>query len=347
MRHFDLSRSRRWLGLMAASLLFLTPSSRAWDYEVHRFINQLALASLPTNFPAFVFTPVARERIGFLAGEPDRWRNTPDLPLRHANGPDHFLDADDLVKYGLTPETLSPFRSEFVSQLAMGKSAHATNFASLDLASDLDHTRALVGFLPWTITEYYGKLKSQFSYLKEFEDAGRPEEIENARQNIIYIMGVMGHFVGDATQPLHVTRHYNGWVGPNPKHYTTARSFHALIDGRFLHATGIKTNETLAQVRVAKSPWPAVAGGHTNAFPEMLAFVLGQSKLVEPLYQLELEKKLNPEGPDAAAGREFLTKQLLQGGQMLGDLWLAAWQEATRDSFLQKELARRKRATME
>src|ERR1019366_7650581 len=51
----------------------------AWDYEGHRVVNQLALASLPTNFPAFVREPVAAERVAFLAGEMDRWRNTQDL----------------------------------------------------------------------------------------------------------------------------------------------------------------------------------------------------------------------------------------------------------------------------
>jgi hypothetical protein len=61
----------------------------AWDYEGHRAVNQLALASLPTNFPAFVREPAAAERIAFLAGEMDRWRNTPDLPLKHYSFPDH------------------------------------------------------------------------------------------------------------------------------------------------------------------------------------------------------------------------------------------------------------------
>src|SRR5436190_2249448 len=102
----------------------------AWDYEGHRMVNQLALAALPTNFPA------------------------------------------------------------------------------IDPEKNQDRTKQLVGFLPWTITEYYGKLKSGFSYLKVFEDGGTAEEVANARQNIIYIMGVMGHFVGDASQPLHTTKHY-------------------------------------------------------------------------------------------------------------------------------------------
>jgi len=30
---------------------------RAWDYEVHRAIVDLALGALPTNFPAFVRCP--------------------------------------------------------------------------------------------------------------------------------------------------------------------------------------------------------------------------------------------------------------------------------------------------
>ena len=61
--------------------------SLAWDYEGHRLVNQLALASLPTNFPSFARTAAAAEHVAFLAGEPDRWRNTPDLPLKHGNDP--------------------------------------------------------------------------------------------------------------------------------------------------------------------------------------------------------------------------------------------------------------------
>src|SRR5438874_13259967 len=80
----------------------------AWDYEGHRLINQLAVASLPTNYPAFALTPAARERIAFLAGEADRWRNTPELSLKHCNGPDHYLDIDELPSYGLEPASLTP-----------------------------------------------------------------------------------------------------------------------------------------------------------------------------------------------------------------------------------------------
>ncbi len=329
--------------LITVWILLLASRASAWDYQVHRFINQLALASLPTNYPSFVRTPIARERIAFLAGEPDRWRNTLDMPFRHVNGPDHFLDLEDLTKYGLTPEALAPFRYEFVAQLNRGRSLHPRNFPALDPARDSDRTRALIGFLPWTMTEYYSKLKSAFSYLRELEEAGTPEEIENARQNAIYVMGVMGHFVGDATQPLHLTRHYNGWTGANPNGYTTAHSFHAWIDEGFLLKSGVKTNDVFAQVRPAKLPWTGdLSSPHTNAFSDILAFALEQAKLVEPLYQMEKDGKLSANSNSFEAGRDFLTVQLLKAGQMLGDLWLSAWQEAPRDTFLRTELTKRK-----
>src|SRR5438876_9694990 len=82
----------------------------AWDYEGHRAVNQLALASLPANFPAFVKTPEAQERVAFLAGEADRWRNSPDLPLKHLNEPDHYIDLEELAQYDLKPEMLPVFR---------------------------------------------------------------------------------------------------------------------------------------------------------------------------------------------------------------------------------------------
>src|SRR6478752_3952263 len=92
------------------ALLLALPLAQAWDYEGHRLVNQLALASLPTNFPAFVREPATAERVAFLAGEPDRWRNTPDLPLRNYSYPDHYIDLEQLADYGMSPATLPSLR---------------------------------------------------------------------------------------------------------------------------------------------------------------------------------------------------------------------------------------------
>jgi hypothetical protein len=224
---------------VAATLGALAFNVGAWDYEGHRAVNQLALASLPADFGGFALTPAMKERVGFLAGEADRWRNVGDLPLKHVNGPDHYIDLEDLKWYGLTPETLPLMRYDFVADIARERAAHPEKFPAIDPARDADHTRELSGFLPWAITENYEKLKSCFSYLKAFQKyGGTPEEIANAQADIVYVMGVMGHFVGDGAQPLHTTKHFNGWVGDNPRGYTTDRTFHAWIDGGYFRQTG-------------------------------------------------------------------------------------------------------------
>ena len=110
-------------------------------------INQLALASLPVDFPAFVREPAAAGRIAFLAGEPDRWRNDSGLALRHANNPDHYLDMEQLGWAGLEPASVSPLRYEFALQFAAGRAAHADRFPRINPAKDAERVQQLAPFV--------------------------------------------------------------------------------------------------------------------------------------------------------------------------------------------------------
>jgi hypothetical protein len=330
--------------LLLLTLLAGAIRAQAWDYEVHRIINQAALASLPTNFPAFVRSPDAAERIAFLSGEPDRWRNTPDLPLKHVNHPDHYMDLEELDDYGLRDADLPVFRYEFIARLAVVRDQHPDRLPRIDPASNADHTKEWVGLLPWKLTEEYGRLKSGFSSLRALEGhGGTPDEIANARQNIVYVMGVMGHFAGDAAQPLHTTIHFNGWAGENPEGFTTDRGFHALMDGGFLVRSGLPAMETLT-ARMETATGMAGAGRQSNAdqvFREVLSFLRRQQQQVEPLYRLEKEGAFAA-GIDPAQGREFLTHQMALGAQLLANLWVSAWRDAPEDTWLIRKLGERK-----
>jgi hypothetical protein len=334
-----LLRRCRWL-------LFLLGTSRlalAWDYEFHRMVNQLALRSLPADFPSWIREARTAERIAFLAGEPDRWRNMADPTLRHINSPEHFIDLDDLPLYGLTPATLSPFRHEYVGQLTLARSQDPARFPGADPTRDPEHNRWIPGLLPWRIAEDYARLQSTFSSLKTYElYGGTTDEIANARANAIYVMGVMGHYIADAAQPLHTSKHYNGWVGPNPEGYTTNRTFHGWIDGGYLHKIGLKIGDLSGRVRAARSVWERLPGAsHEHLFPVVMGYVVQQSEGVERLYQLDKTGGLSGDGPAGLAGREFLSGQILRGSQMLGDVWFTAWKTAPTDTFLQSQLARR------
>ena len=334
-------------GLMRPFLLFFflliwLHSAGAWDYELHRFVNQIALKTLPNSFPAFVRTPEAAERIAYLSGEPDRWRNSNEGALKHVNEPDHFFDIEDLEPLGLRLDELTGFREEFVASIVTARMQKKSLFELNVTSMGPNRNRWLPGLLPWKLAEEYGRLKSSFSCLRTFEQyGGQTSEIVNAQASVVQVMGIMGHFAGDAAQPLHTTRHYNGWVGLNPSGYTTNRSFHAWIDGGFMRKSGLEKEVLLRRVRPARLLWKSANPDDIEpVFSLTLNFVREQFTQVDVLYAAEKAGDLK--GVGTAAGRNLMEAQLLKAGQFLGDLWYSAWILAPKDLFLQSALARRK-----
>jgi hypothetical protein len=317
----------------------------AWDYEGHHAINQMALAALPSDF-GIQLTPALQDRIAFLAGEPDRWRNMPDLPLKQYNGPDHYIDLEDLKLYDLTPETLPIMRYDFVTDIVKARLAHPERFPAIDPDKDADHTRELAGFLPWAITENYEKLKSDFTVFKVMKNhGGTPEEIANAQADCIYVMGVMGHFVGDGSQPLHTSKYFNGWdPNDNPNGFTTRTTFHAWIDGGYFKKIGgIKVDKLISQIQ----PATAIpnADDQQAFFQSIVNYLVDQNKFVTPLYQMDKDGELTGVGDKGMQAEPFLEGQLVKGAQMLGDIWLTAWQQSPDDdTYLERQLEQRNAA---
>lgn len=334
---------RRPLALALALFLAAAPLARAWYEPGHRIINQLALDSLPPDFPAWAREPATAERIGFLANEPDRWRRTRSLTLQHDNPLDHIVYLEEIEAAGLDLSTLTPFRYQFAAEFAAARAAHPENFPAIDPAKDADHTQEWPGFLPWRIAEDYAKLQTVFSYLKTYERfGGTPEEIRDSRENAIYVMGVIGHFVGDGSQPLHTTIHRSGWVGPNPRGYTT-RDFHALVDGVFIARAGITASELAPRLKpAAPLPMAPRADGRDPAFADAMDYLEATLRTVEPLYRLMQRHAL--EDPSSQEGRAFISERLLAGGEMLGSLWLTAWRQAAPDPVLRAQLLVRQSA---
>jgi hypothetical protein len=332
--------------LFLVCALVLAPAAlRAWDHDGHRLVNQLALSALPSDFPAFARDAAAAERIAFLANVPDRWRNVdPWLKNSGSSWTDHFCDIEQLHDAGLDPRTVSSLRYEFALAFASGRAAHADKFPALNLARNTDHTSEWPGFSPWAMTEWFQKLRSGFSYLKAFEEVGgTPEEIANAKADIIYAMGVIGHYVGDAAQPLHTTVHHNGWVGRNPNGYTTWPRFHSWIDGGFMAKAKITAADFKGRTKPAET---FVLGnredGRDPFFVIAMDYLIAQNQLVEPLYKLDKAGLLaRDDQPVAPEGRAFIEGQLLTAGQMLARVWVTAWQTAPVDTYLRTQLAKR------
>ena len=100
----------------------------------------------PKEFPAFVREPAAAERIVFLAGDPDRWRNVPDLAMRQSGGSwsDHFIDMEMAPPAVLTAALAAP---RLLRARAVGQQGRAGQVQP-DAIDELRRPRPRVGRAP-------------------------------------------------------------------------------------------------------------------------------------------------------------------------------------------------------
>jgi hypothetical protein len=299
---------------LAAPLVALS-----WDAHGHRTITYLALDGLSSQMPAWLREDAVRHRIAAQANEPDRWKGWNSDPLRHVNYPDHFLDIELLEEFGLTLETMPRLRREYLRAMAISKHLHPELVSPHDASRDTARAHEWPGFALHAIDENYAKLQSTFQQIRIIEsldDPARTHELELVRNNAIFHMGVLSHFVGDICQPLHTTKHYNGWLGDNPKGYTTEHTIHAAMDGalgthKLTHAN-LKPRATYDIKVKADDIW------------EDLHQYIGRSfACVETTYRLEQEGSLNE-----AKGRAFIIERVTDGSAMLAAMYNAAWESA-------------------
>lgn len=312
--------NRRTLSaLTLAAFAPLTPAARAWDAAGHRAITWLALDGLSPSTPAWLRDDAARvHMIGWEAGEPDRWRNTRNLFIRHENNPDHYMDAEKLADFGLTLETVPPLRYQFVAAMAVARSQHPERVEPVNPKTDPAGEQEWPGFVLHAVMEHHNKLVSGFKTLRTLEmlnDPTRAPQVEMAKANIMVEMGLLSHFVGDMAQPLHTTKHHHGWIGDNPNAYTTDRGIHAYIDGGVIALHSI-TYHTLRGGQTYSTQFAADA----DLWNATLTYFKRAHTEVEQVYILrKADAFTKPEG------KAFIESRLHDAADMLAALYNHAW----------------------
>lgn len=125
-------------------------------------------------------------------------------------------------------------------------------------------------------------------------------------------LGIWSHYGGDASQPLHVSVHYNGWGDyPNPEAFTTKKS-HAHFEGAF-----VKRNLQRDAVAAEVAPYQPCGCSMEERTKALLLASLVQ---VAPLYSLEKDgcfKKGDSRGATfatrLAAGAQAVRDMIVQG----------------------------------
>ena len=228
------------------------------------------MRALPAHLPAFLRAAAAASEVGYLAPEPDRIRGA-GLVQDREHDPAHFVDAyDDLSVMGGPPlKALPPTREEFDTALR-----------------DAGQSQYKAGYLPYSIIGGYELVRKHMALWRLAVAGARyaPTQAERARYaadrprreaRLLNAIGLWSHFVGDGSQPLHVTIHYNGWGDfPNPQGFTTER-IHTPFESDYVRA-----NISAAMVRAAM-PAPRDCGCAINQ--RVSEYLLAGAAQVEPL----------------------------------------------------------------
>jgi hypothetical protein len=281
----------------------------AWGATGHEWVSGIAIEKLPDTVPAFIRTPEAAAEIAVMGRELDRSKGAGKTHDAERD-PGHYVDlADDAKVMGVLPLTELPdTREQYDTLLRAGGS-----------------TQYKAGYLPYSIVDGWQQIRKDFAYwraaVKGAETATTPEERawfeadRRLREKLtLRDIGIWSHYVGDASQPLHVSVHYNGWGNyPNPNWYT-AKKIHAYFEGEFVKRD------------LSRAPVAAEVGSYQSCGctieERTKALLLASLAQVGPLYALEKEDGFKR---GDQRGIVFATSRLAAGAQATRDMIVDAW----------------------
>ncbi len=309
--------------LLAAVISALPAVALAWGGAGHRMIGQEAMRGLPAEMPTFLRSVQSRIDVGELSREPDRHKGAGRLHDTDREGA-HFVDLDEQGKLlgGPTMVPLANTRADYAAQLRL---------------FNLDEWKT--GYLPYAIIDRYQQLTINLAYWRVLNAAiANPAwkanrawfkaDIRRREALILKDIGELGHFVGDGSQPMHVSIHYNGWGDyPNPNGYTTAR-IHAPFEGELVKAR-------VSQAQVAAQVGPFRSCG-CPVEQRVTDYLLASRDQVIPLFEMEKAGGMKAGDPRGGA---FATARLAVGAAELRDLIVEAWRASAKTNVGWKPIA--------
>jgi hypothetical protein len=289
----------------------------AWGATGHRLISEVAIETLPATLPAFVRSPAAIAEIEALGPEADRLKGSGkewDEDEDHG----HFVDIGDDGKIAgvVSIDALPADREDYDTAL---RKAGADQYK--------------MGYLPYQIVDGYEQLVTDFAYWRvaAMGETSAPTAedrayfaAERARREMLTLrdIGYWSHFVGDASQPLHTSVHYNGWGdGPNTMGFSNSHSIHARFETALVRGSA---TDALVAARV-----PAYVLDPAPINVQVAHYLHASLAGVPRVYQLEQRGEIDAKAKPAV---DFMLDRLAAGATMLRDLTTEAWTEsATRD----------------
>jgi len=293
----------------------------AWGMKGHTIINETAAAGFPGRLPAFLTTRAAAFEIAYLGPEPDRLKGS-------GNSWDSDYDPGHYVNL-LDDGTIAG-----VVQLAHLPADREQYDAALRAANTDQYKQ---GYLPYSLLDGWEQLRMDFAYWRVDDYAAAHDSSAAVRaqekeirtideQQILADLGMWGHYVGDACQPLHATVHFNGWGNyPNPKGYANARNTHSFFESEFVNKFITPAMVSAAVRGTSSLPQPQTLLTQDDVMAYIAAYLQATASTVPQLYDIEKAGGFTNGSQEA---KTFTAARLAAGAMELRDLSVLAWQDS-------------------
>ena len=321
----------RW-ALAILVLLNLEQQLGAWGFRGHTVANLAAVEAIPSDGPAFLKT--YKGYIGHLGPIPDTWRSPTDAFLRISEDPNHgwYTESFDFIKEiprSRTAFTLrvydeylrvnksDPERAKFLNIRYTGLQAYSMMEGYERIRAGMRLYR-MASSKDATVAPQYRDLAGRYAAISSmFHD---PEQVKSYLANdLAFYMGWLGHYVADAAQPLHNSRHHDGWDGENPKGYTRDPEIHTRFESTYVDLIQVTEADLAPYLRKTPKhlddPWMAI-----------LDHMIEARIAVEEVYRMDLRGAFKNANDTEA--KKLVCSRLASGASFLRDLAYTAWIES-------------------
>ncbi len=311
---------KRISSLLIAALFVVPAPALAWGTKGHEIIGQLASSSFSAVLPSFMRTVSAQYEIMYLGPELDRLKGS-GTAWDAENDPGHYIDLDD---NGMIAGVVS------LQKLPDSREAYDTALRT----ANTDQYRQ--GYSPYAIVEGWQQLRDDFAYWRVDNYRATHASVAGVRAEaatdraidqalILRDVGVWGHFVEDACQPLHVTIHFNGWGKyPNPNGYTMSYQTHSFFESTFVNKY-VSAGLVRPLMKPSAITAPAALVPQDQVMAAVADYINGSLQAVQPLYDIEKAGGFAQGTPQAVT---FTATQLARGADELRDLVTWAWYDS-------------------
>lgn len=285
----------RFLSRFGFIAVILTPLvAGAWGRRGHQVIGETA-AIIVSAQPNSDFMRNQSFNFGYYANVPDFiWKRPGTYSFEK---PEHFMDLEIFEReFAKHPEIKNP--------LALSRKDFAAKFPEIGLD---------VGRSFWRIREFYAELEKITQQLRDLKEP-TGEARQKLQEKWLVLAGLMAHYVGDLSMPLHVSENYDGLM-------TGQKGVHGFFEevavDELYPEIGCEVNKE------ARKQWPAFTKKNSaKSLFELLMDLAERSKNKIPkLLAIDKKSKRDEFAKSAQAFKPMILEQLVDGSLTLAEIY--------------------------